>query len=106
MFQNKFYPKLNLHNNHLEYQVLKTKSAEYSQIKWVRGTFYPYDYQMQIVFSDRRQTLIAYLPNAKTFRTWMDFLLSKGIQLEIKAQLSSGGFQFSQKTPASRRPSI
>jgi hypothetical protein len=84
LFQNKKNPEIQLNAQHLTYKVMKTRTAAYDQIKWACATYHPFYFKVHIVFRDRSQSLIAYLPNEETLRTLMEFLETRGVLIKNK----------------------
>ena len=79
--QNRLNPKLVLFDDQMDYKVLRSRSAKYSEIESVHSYASRYYNRLQFNFRHTSMFLMAVFANADTLKSVVDFLASKGIRL-------------------------
>ncbi|HUV16686.1 MAG TPA: hypothetical protein VMW28_09015 [Pelolinea sp.] len=80
--QNNFRPRFLLFNDHMEFKVLFSRKAFYSEVSFMMGISQRYFNRMRFNFEDKLLTFTAALANQREFDQVTQFLESKGVSID------------------------
>jgi hypothetical protein len=82
--ENNFNPSLVLYHGSMEYKVLSTHSADYSQVELVRCTSFLTFHLIRFIFNDRLRTFSAHVVSKEVLQTVAEFLRNRGVEVFIR----------------------
>ncbi len=84
--ENNFNPRLTLYDDYMDYKVLVSKSADYSQIKSVQEISFLFFSYLKISFYDRILTLGVRLVDKEIMHKITDFFHNRGIPVKSRSR--------------------